>query len=59
MPTPEEWESIARKVTDALPPLSDRQRRGLTAVARGHSRRKRNEAMPIRIEEGVRSRESP
>lgn len=35
--TPEEWQALARVVTDPLPPLSDQQKRGLTRVAADHS----------------------
>ena len=33
MRQPEEWQEIARAVTDNLPPLTEQQNRGLTAIA--------------------------
>ncbi len=51
--TPEEWQAIARAVTDPLPPLSDEQRRGLTVVARRYARQKRQEAMTSAIDEAA------
>ena len=33
MRTPEEWQEVARAVTDPLPPLSEAQRLALTRIA--------------------------
>jgi hypothetical protein len=49
MRTPEDWQRIARAVTDDAPPLTDEQRGGLTRLAQQHATRKATENITSRI----------